>query len=68
MLIIVEDVNDNEPLFKPFKSTVHLSEFTDPGKLVEVVEAVDQDEGRFGQVFYSLEVGLLLYLTQFNSI
>ncbi|XP_053210328.1 cadherin-23-like [Panonychus citri] len=54
MLIIVEDINDNEPVFRPFRTTVSLSEKTRPG-IVETVEAFDQDEGRFGQVLYQLQ-------------
>lgn len=57
MMIIVEDINDNAPVFRPFKSTtISLSEFAKPGTAVETVEAIDQDEGRFGQVIYSIEV------------
>ncbi|RWS14756.1 cadherin-23-like protein [Dinothrombium tinctorium] len=54
MLIIVEDINDNEPVFRPFRTSVTLSEESQPG-IVETVEAFDQDEGRFGQVLYSLQ-------------
>ena len=57
MLIIVEDVNDNSPVFRTLRSsTLHLSEFAKPGTIIETVEAIDQDEGRFGQVTYSIEV------------
>lgn len=55
MLIIVEDINDNEPVFRPFRTTVALSEDSRPG-LVETVEAYDPDDGRFGQVLYRLQV------------
>lgn len=58
MLIIVEDINDNEPVFRPFRTTVSLSEKTRPG-IVETVEAFDQDEGRFGQVLYQLQVNII---------
>uniref|UniRef100_T1KWL6 Cadherin domain-containing protein n=2 Tax=Tetranychus urticae TaxID=32264 RepID=T1KWL6_TETUR len=54
MLIIVEDINDNEPVFRPFRTTVSLSEKSRPG-IIETVEAFDQDEGRFGQVLYQLQ-------------
>ena len=85
MVIIVEDINDNSPVFRPMRSsTLHLSEFAKPGTILETVEvklqlldfknrlnrrrnlttkncspkqAIDQDEGRFGQVTYSIEVG-----------
>lgn len=54
MLIIVEDTNDNEPVFRPFKTTVSMSEDSRPG-IVESVEAFDPDEGRFGEVLYKLQ-------------
>ncbi|XP_022239300.1 cadherin-23-like [Limulus polyphemus] len=54
MLIIVEDVNDNEPVFKPFRSTISVREDAVTGVL-ETVEAVDQDAGPFGQVIYKLQ-------------
>ena len=55
MLIIVEDINDNEPVFRPFRTSISLPETTRPG-VIETVEAFDQDEGRFGQVLYELQV------------
>lgn len=54
MLIIVQDVNDNDPVFKPFRASIYLPEDARPGP-VETVEAYDLDEGRFGQVLYQLE-------------
>ncbi|RWS28589.1 cadherin-23-like protein [Leptotrombidium deliense] len=54
MLIIVEDINDNEPVFRPFRTSITLSEESRP-TVIETVEAFDQDEGRFGQVLYRLE-------------
>lgn len=57
MVIIVDDINDNSPVFKPLRSnTQRLSEFAKPGTIIETVEAIDQDVGRFGQVTYSIEV------------
>lgn len=53
MLIIVEDVNDNEPVFKSFRSTISIPEDAGPGVL-ETVEAIDSDAGPFGQVIYQL--------------
>ncbi|XP_042895459.1 cadherin-23 isoform X2 [Parasteatoda tepidariorum] len=53
MLIIVEDVNDNEPVFKSFKSTINVKEDSAP-KILETVEAIDSDAGPFGQVIYQL--------------
>lgn len=60
MLIIVEDINDNEPVFRPFRTTVSLSEESRPG-IIETLEAFDQDEGRFGQVLYKIQVCLDFY-------
>ncbi|KAG8193980.1 hypothetical protein JTE90_013674 [Oedothorax gibbosus] len=53
MLIIVEDVNDNEPLFKSFRSTISVREDSSP-KVLENIEAIDSDAGPFGQVLYQL--------------
>ncbi|KAI1285640.1 Cadherin-23 [Halotydeus destructor] len=54
MLIIVEDINDEAPVFRPFRTTIRLSEDASPA-IVETVEALDADEGSFGQVLYRLE-------------
>ncbi|XP_076365612.1 cadherin-23-like isoform X2 [Tachypleus tridentatus] len=54
LLIIVEDINDNKPVFKPFNSTISVKEDTPTG-LIGRIEAVDQDAGPFGQVLYSLQ-------------
>ncbi|XP_055621395.1 cadherin-23 [Toxorhynchites rutilus septentrionalis] len=54
LLLLVEDVNDNEPIFKPFTSAVEVSEDSTPG-IIATVEATDRDEGAYGQVVYYLE-------------
>lgn len=54
MLVLVEDVNDNEPVFKPFQATISLPEDSPPG-IITSVEATDQDEGTYGQVVYQLQ-------------
>lgn len=54
MLILVEDVNDNEPIFKPYQATISLPEDSPPG-IITSVEATDQDEGTYGQVVYHLQ-------------
>ena len=54
LLILVEDVNDNEPVFKQFQSTLVLPENSPPG-VVLTVEATDRDEGTYGQVVYRLK-------------
>ncbi|KAG9510252.1 Protocadherin Fat 4, partial [Fragariocoptes setiger] len=56
MLIIVEDINDNRPVFGPHPTSIALSECavqTLPS-LIDTIEASDADEGRFGQLFYRL--------------
>lgn len=55
LIITLVDVNDNEPTFKPFKQTVSLPETAAPGLVVDVLEAIDPDEGQFGQIAYRLE-------------
>lgn len=54
LLILVEDVNDNEPVFKQYQSTVTIPENSSPG-VVLTVEATDRDEGTYGQVIYRLQ-------------
>ncbi len=51
----MEDINDNAPIFRPFRTAVSVREDAKPGTLLETVEAFDSDEGRFGQVLYQLE-------------
>lgn len=48
-LLLVEDVNDNEPVFKPYPSAITVKENAPPGILL-TVEATDLDEGAYGQV------------------
>lgn len=55
LLLTVEDVNDNPPVFRPFKTTVVIPEDAQPG-LVETVEAFDPDLGAAGEVTYKLQV------------
>lgn len=49
LLILVEDVNDNEPIFKPYRSTITVPEDSGPG-ILTTLEATDADEGPYGQV------------------
>ncbi|CAH0714568.1 unnamed protein product, partial [Brenthis ino] len=53
-LLLVEDVNDNEPVFKPYPSAITVKEDAPPGVLL-TVEATDLDEGAYGQVLYNLQ-------------
>ena len=54
MLILVEDTNDNLPIFKQYPSTVSVKENTSPGTVVAILEATDADSGIFGQIKYRL--------------
>lgn len=49
-LLLVEDVNDNEPIFKPYPSAITVKEDASPG-ILTTVEATDLDEGAYGQVY-----------------
>ena len=54
MLILVEDTNDNPPIFKSYPSTVSVKENSKPGTVVAILEATDADSGIFGQIKYTL--------------
>lgn len=49
LLILVEDTNDNEPIFLPFKQTIEVGE-NSGSQIIAEVEARDRDSGIFGQV------------------
>lgn len=49
LLILVDDINDNEPVFKHYQSTLRVREDSAPG-ILTTVEATDADEGPYGQV------------------
>lgn len=53
-LLLVEDINDNEPVFKPYPSAIEVPENSGPG-IVTTLEAIDNDEGAYGQVVYYLQ-------------
>ncbi|XP_022814914.1 cadherin-23 [Spodoptera litura] len=53
-LLLVEDVNDNEPIFRPYPSAITVKEDASPG-ILTTVEATDLDEGAYGQVLYHLQ-------------
>lgn len=55
LLLLVEDINDNEPIFKPYQPTINLPENSPPG-IITTVEATDQDEGPYGQVHTILDI------------
>ena len=50
-MILVEDVNDNAPVFLPYPSSVSVPEhYGGAGTVIAEVEATDRDSGIFGQV------------------
>lgn len=53
LLLLVDDVNDNEPVFKPYQSSIVVREDSAPG-IITTVEATDADEGPYGQVSTNL--------------
>eukprot|EP00095_Tigriopus_kingsejongensis_P008988 snap_masked-scaffold783_size97670-processed-gene-0.6 protein:Tk08988 transcript:snap_masked-scaffold783_size97670-processed-gene-0.6-mRNA-1 annotation:"PREDICTED: uncharacterized protein LOC100879829" len=53
LLILVEDVNDNAPIFLPHPNTIEVEEHSGQ-RVIGVVEAEDRDSGIFGQVIYEL--------------
>ncbi|XP_046405905.1 cadherin-23 [Ischnura elegans] len=55
LLLLVDDINDNEPIFRPFQSTINIPENARPGLNIATVEAVDRDEGLYGQVVYYIQ-------------
>lgn len=54
LLLIVDDINDNVPIFKPFQSALEVPENSKPG-ILTTVEAEDRDTGAYGQVVYYLQ-------------
>lgn len=53
LLLLVEDINDNEPVFRPYQSTLEVPEDSPPG-ILATLEATDLDEGAYGQVRVNL--------------
>ncbi|KAF5272299.1 hypothetical protein FQR65_LT04956 [Abscondita terminalis] len=54
LLLLVEDVNDNVPVFKPYQSTIVIREDAKPD-VIASLHATDADEGAYGQVVYHLQ-------------
>ena len=54
LLLLVEDVNDNVPIFRPHPTSLTLREDSGPG-ILTTVEATDADLGAHGQVVYYLQ-------------
>ncbi|XP_050524905.1 cadherin-23 [Daktulosphaira vitifoliae] len=53
-LLIVDDINDNAPVFKPYQNTIFVPEDSQP-TVIATIEATDADEGPYGQVVYYLQ-------------
>lgn len=54
LLLLVEDINDNVPIFRPHPTSLTVREDSGPG-ILTTVEATDADEGAHGQVVYYLQ-------------
>lgn len=68
MLLLVEDINDNEPIFRPYESSLAVDENAPPQVLATLL-ATDQDEGPFGQVNHSsLTLALFRFPPVFQSL
>lgn len=65
---MVEDVNDNTPIFNPYQPSVSIREDAPPG-VIAALEATDADEGPYGQVIYHLqEVGADRHLFTISTV
>ncbi|XP_071780873.2 protocadherin-16-like [Centroberyx gerrardi] len=56
--IILQDINDNEPVFERNFYNVSIKENTAPGTCILEVTATDADGGSFGSITYSLGSGI----------
>lgn len=50
MLILVDDINDNAPIFQPYSLSVTLKEDAPLGTKIIELTATDADIGTYGQV------------------
>nr|XP_031839456.1 cadherin-related tumor suppressor-like [Nomia melanderi] len=57
VVLTLEDVNDNAPVFYPWRYLLHIPEDAPPGTTVGKVTATDADARENAQVRYSLESG-----------
>ena len=55
LLIVVEDVNDNAPIFRPHTPSIQVREHSATPLNLATLIADDRDSGIFGQVIYGLE-------------
>lgn len=52
--IVIEDVNDNAPIFEKYPFKNQISSFAQPGQKLIQITATDIDDGANGEVVYSL--------------
>lgn len=64
MLILVDDINDNAPVFQPFPPSISLQENAPSGTKIVELTATDVDLGPYGQV----SILLTFFQTTFLSI
>ena len=55
LLILVEDINDNSPVFLYHPPSVKIREDAQPGTVIGTLSATDADSGIFGRVVYSID-------------
>ena len=57
MSIIIDDVNDNDPVFNQASYVAHVMENSNVSASVATVQATDQDHGENGRVSYKITSG-----------
>lgn len=68
VILTIEDMNDNSPVFMPNQTTaVNVVENEKPGVVLATFSATDADDGNYGTVSYSLEDGLGKFAMDPNS-
>ncbi|XP_061191904.1 cadherin-23-like isoform X2 [Saccostrea echinata] len=56
VLVSLTDINDNTPIFQPYSTQYSVEENKPNGTFVGTINATDRDSGRFGEIFYSMQV------------
>lgn len=52
--IIIDDVNDNKPLFGSYPFKAQVAAYVQPGQTLLQVSAIDPDQGTNGEIFYNI--------------
>lgn len=52
--IIIDDVNDNKPLFSSYPFKAQVAAYVQPGQSLLQVNAIDPDQGTNGEIFYNI--------------